>query len=97
MKRIRISAAAAADLQSVSNYTKKTWGKVRRNLYIGQLKQCITLLSSNPQVGTVLPAPLSRYRKFRHASHLIIYRSEEDALYIVRILHKSMDVPRHIR
>ncbi len=36
------------------------------------------------------------YLSYAVGSHLIVYR-ETDLIVVVRVLHKSMDAPRHLR
>ena len=35
------------------------------------------------------------YRRFSHQSHVIFYRINDGDVFIVRILHKRMDIDKH--
>ena len=54
------------------------------------------LLDDNPALGKSAEDIKTGYRRFAHESHLIFYQEHPQGVFIVRILHKSMDVERHL-
>jgi toxin ParE1/3/4 len=54
------------------------------------------MLSSNPDVGTPIESIRSDYLTFSHRSHSIFYKKTQEDIFIVRLLHKSMDVALHL-
>lgn len=93
MELFQLSKEAKADLRSIALFTEKRWGKAQRNLYIKQLDQAFRLLAENHQAGAACDYLRKGYRKFPQGSHVIFYTSSTTAnIFIVRILHKSMDV-----
>ncbi|HEX9625872.1 MAG TPA: type II toxin-antitoxin system RelE/ParE family toxin [Acidiferrobacterales bacterium] len=65
-------------------------------LYYDSLKNCLELLGENPGIGTNADDLRPGYRRFVHESHVIFYRETAHGVLIVRILHKRMDVDRHL-
>ena len=93
---LEFTNAAAADLQTIRNYTLENWGEEQEAVYLNALWSKFELILSDPQ----------RFR-FRHdlfpdcqiasqGRHVILFRIRDEALQIVRILHGAMDLPRHI-
>ena len=93
---LEFTNAAAADLQTIRNYTPENWGEEQEAVYLNALWSKFELILSDPQ----------RFR-FRHdlfpdcqiasqGRHVILFRIRDEALQIVRILHGAMDLPRHI-
>ena len=93
---LEFTNAAAADLQTIRNYTLENWGEEQEAVYLNALWSRFEVILSDPQ----------RFR-FRHdlfpdcqiasqGRHVILFRIRDEALQIVRILHGAMDLPRHI-
>lgn len=96
MKTFSLSNKAKADLQHIAFFTEKNWGKEQRNLYIRQLDEAFHFLAETPLSGKTCDYIAPGYRKFPQGSHIIFYKAGIDTtIYIVRILHKQMDVELH--
>lgn len=98
MYRVRFTEQADSDLFNIYLYTYKTWGVTQADKYTDGLREAIAFLAQEPgRPGTVDCSALRPgYRSYHHQRHLIFYRVVKDALEIIRILHDSMDVPRHL-
>jgi toxin ParE1/3/4 len=59
------------------------------------LKNCLELLARNPEIGNSAEDIQPGYRRFPHQSHIIFYTQADSDIFIVRILHKSMDISDH--
>ena len=64
--------------------------------YHQSLETCFEMLDTNPDLGTSIESIRSDYLYFTHRSHSIFYKKINDDILIVRLLHKSMDVPQHL-
>lgn len=60
------------------------------------LTRCLELLGENPELGFTAEDIRSGYRRFPHESHVIYYTLDSRDIFIVRILHKSMDAVRNL-
>jgi toxin ParE1/3/4 len=61
------------------------------------LRRCLTLLDENPHMARLHEEFSRPVRIHHHGRHYIIYRPERDGVKILRILHDSMDIARHLR
>jgi toxin ParE1/3/4 len=53
-------------------------------------------LATTPQLGAARDAIRPGYRSARQGRHLIFYREIPDGIEVVRVLHESMDIERHL-
>lgn len=95
MRTIRISALGYNDLKNIGRYTGNRWGTEQRNYYLSQLQQGFEKLAKNPQIGRSCDEITPGYKRLRVGEHLIFYRFVEEILYIIRVLHKNVDVENH--
>ena len=96
IKNLKISAKARYDLIQIGKYTESKWGRNQRNHYLKQLDQAIKLIGANSMIGKNRAYVLPGYRSLQQGSHVIYYREFEE-IEIIRILHKQMDVEKHIQ
>jgi toxin ParE1/3/4 len=96
MRRIRLSSAARSDLSAIWEYTAERWGPVQAERYITLIRNRAEALAE----GTTTPRRADHVRKdyviLTAGSHHLWCRLTEHSVDIIRILHQSMDVPRHL-
>ena len=93
MNKFLLSSKAKTDLIKIAKYTQLTWGTVQRNDYLKILDSTFQLLATEPELGINCDYIREGYSKYPQASHVIYYKeNKENQIFIVRILHKSMDV-----
>jgi toxin ParE1/3/4 len=93
---IRLTPQARADLDEIWDYTAQQWNVDQAEAYMLTLDATMQLLAGQPGLGRKIDDIRQGYLKFPAASHLFIYRVKPDCIEIVRILHKSSDVERHL-
>ena len=91
MNSFTVSRAARADLKNIAAYTQTTWGAKQRKIYIKELDKTFHFLADNPLSGTACDYIDEGLRKHPHQHHFIFYEINHDNVFIVRVLHKSMD------
>ncbi len=91
----RLSRLAAADLEETAEYTIERFGIEQSRRYRDGLKTCFVQLANNPALGRRAEQLIRDLRRFEHQSHVVYYISKPEYLFIVRVLHSSMDAPRH--
>jgi len=96
MMRLRLSDRARADLDGIWEYTAQRWGVDQAEAYLRIVNQAIALLRENPRLGRSASDVKPGYFKFVTLSHVIYYKLPPGTLDVIRILHKSMDVERHL-
>lgn len=93
MNKFLLSSKAKSDLIRIAKYTQLTWGTTQRNDYLKILDSTFQLLADEQELGINCGYIKEGYSKYPQASHVIYYKeSTNSQIFIVRILHKSMDV-----
>ncbi|HMJ93525.1 MAG TPA: type II toxin-antitoxin system RelE/ParE family toxin [Allosphingosinicella sp.] len=96
MSRYLLSPRARADLDEIWNYTADRWDEEQAENYLRSIEKAMATIAKSPQRGRSYDEVRVGYRRFRIGSHILIYRLIEKQVHIVRILHVSMDVDRHL-
>ena len=86
------SQAAAMDVENFLERSLKDFGWTQTEQYYISLKKCLEWLSANPGMGNSADDLKPGYHRFPHRSHVIFYTITGNDIFIVRILHKSMDI-----
>lgn len=97
MTSFSVSRAARADLKNIAAYTQKIWGAEQRRTYLKGIDLAFHFLADNPLAGTSCDYVVQGLRKHRFESHTIFYENSNNSIFIVRVLHKSMDVERNFQ
>ena len=95
-KTYSYSKLAAQDLIDIYLYTAQTWGQNQADIYDAGLERAVILLADSPNIGRTCDDIRIGYRRFEHEHHIIFYRQRKNDIFIIRILHKSMDIYQHI-
>jgi toxin ParE1/3/4 len=97
MSPFLLTVAARKDIIDIGRFTTENWGKRQRDKYLKQLDDAFRLLSRQPDMGRDAENIKPGYKKFSQGSHIIFYRAgTESNIVVIRILHNSMDVDRHL-
>jgi len=91
-RRIEIRPRAQEDLRDIGDYSDTHWGKAQARLYLDAIADTIDQITAMPLAGSDQANVSPGLRKRRSGSHNIYYRTFEDAVLIVRIIHERMDV-----
>ena len=93
---LEFTAAAKADLHSIRTYTFQTWGAAQEQLYLDALWTKFEEILRNPERFRSRPDLFPGCQIAAQGRHVILFRTKDSTLQIVRILHTSMDFPRHL-
>lgn len=99
MKKSRnylVKPEAERDLKEIGRYTRRTWGKEQAQKYLHAIHEKILTLVDNPKLGVMRDEVAMGYRSTHTAHHHIFYRVERETVVIIRVLHQSMDIQRHL-
>ncbi len=89
-----LSSKAVEDIENIIDYTLKDFGYDEMLAYHQSLDGYLQTLLKNPDIGLNYDHVSSNYLCFYHRSHIIFYKKNSSIL-IIRILHKSMDIPQY--
>lgn len=96
MKKIILSKAADADLEDIFDYTLDEFGVEQAVAYVSGFDEAFEMISENPEIGRERKEIREELRSLVKDKHIIFYRSLNDHVRIVRILHGSRDLPRFL-
>ena len=91
-----LSPAAQSDLESIWDYTVSHWGVAQAEDYTRKIQAACEALSEGRMVSRSAEDIRAGYRKAAVGSHMMFFRMQSGVMEIVRILHQSMDVERHL-
>jgi len=96
MLRINKLPLAEEDLIDLWIYGYKKWGIVQADNYTDSLEDKLNSLTELPKKYSLRKKLSPAVRICPHKGHIIIYTIESDSILIIRVLHKSMDIKRHL-
>jgi len=95
MSRYTFAPAADRDLADIWLYTAETWSRDQADRYAGLIVDTCGRLASGEVRGRPIPEIGATYLKVTVGAHLVIYTSSGDAVLVLRVLHRRMDIAAH--
>jgi toxin ParE1/3/4 len=96
-ERYRLSRAARKDIDAIWTYSATRWNEDQAEAYVGEIRNALRRLNE----GSAHPRDWSHLREgyfsYLVGSHLLLIRRRINGYEVVRILHQSMDVDRHLK
>lgn len=94
-RSIELAPLAQDDWRGIWDYSVQTWSAVTAKAYFDLIADRLENLAMGAVIGlTVLGEP--GMLKSIVGSHVIYFELMPSSIYVVRILHQSMDVEAHI-
>lgn len=101
---VRLGQQAEQDYVEILQWTTKTFGEGQASTYAETLARAIQALEGGPGIlGTraredIQPGiwTLHVARQGRAGRHFVVFRAAGSAIDVLRLLHDSMDMPRHL-
>lgn len=97
MLEIRLSEAARSDLIDIWAETFQKWGPDQADAYLDDIDRALNGLIDNPRMGSDCSDLLMGARRLITGRHMAFYEVAESAIFVIRVLHQSKDMPRHLR
>ena len=103
---VRLGRRAELDYVDALDWTAKSFGKSQAATYAETISQALQALKDGPEIpgskrrDEIHPGiwALHIARSGRKGRHFIVFRvSEERAIDVLRLLHDSMDLTRHLQ
>lgn len=91
-----LSPEAKDDIEHILRNTAETWGHAQVMVYRAKLESAFATITEQPSIGHTVPELADIYRVYLVGSHVIVYRPQDQALWVVRVLHQRTSLPRHI-
>ncbi len=88
---LRISQEAYDDLVGIQNYTYAEYGENQWRNYENLLEKALLQIQNYPYSGHTREDIPESYHAWNVGEHVVIYRVSGHIVYLVRVLHGSMD------
>lgn len=95
MKQLVFSPGAMVDIEEIWDYTAVTWGYDRADAYLDDIQNACEGLAGGKRRGRKVDIR-DGYMKHPVGRHFIFFRASPAGIEVVRILHQSMDIERHL-
>ena len=86
-----LSSVAQRDIEGILQYTLEEYGENQAEKYKDILNQKLIAIKENSGLGHHRKDIPDRYKAYRAKEHFIIFRVDGNNIYVVRVLHGSMD------
>lgn len=89
--RLRLSPEAKEDIYLMHEFGSLRFGVRQADTYVDDLMHLFAEVEQFPQAARERTDVVPSIRLWRYQAHNVCYRIEGDIIWIVRILHHSMD------
>lgn len=96
--RLRVSQAAAVDLEGIWSYTVEHWSVEQADAYLNGILDAFDDIVRDPAIGKDFGHVREGYLGLKVAAHIVFYRLESNAkaVEIMRVLHGRMDLENRL-
>lgn len=95
MSEVTFSPAAISDLNDIWDYTAEEWGPDQADRYTDDIQHTCSSLAWGEKRGRIVDVR-DGYLKYAVGWHFVFFRMDGTGIIVVRILHQSMDIARHL-
>ena len=96
MRRVSLSQAAAADLETIDDYTIEHFGLDQAIRTSERFRETFELLAEMPRSGQLRQEISPRGREFRYhtvlGSFVVVYEAADDGIRVARVLHGARNL-----
>ena len=96
MARYSLSKEAEADLDDIFRYSIETFGLKRAERYYLGLEECLRRIAESPTLGRAIVGRSSTFLQYNCQRHGIFYIAVNGGAFVVRVLHLTMNLKRHL-
>lgn len=94
--QIQVTESAYNDLLEIWRYGYEKWGDTAADQYLDYINHAVESLISNPIRYPLYASVNENFRLMPIKNHLIAYEVSNDAIIVLRVLHKNMDTEAHL-
>jgi toxin ParE1/3/4 len=96
MARYELAQHADRDLDDIYAYSVTTFGEKKADDYLLSLRDCFLRLAEAPGTARRIDHIRQGYFRFEQGSHIVFFIRISGGICIMRVLHRRMDIKRHI-
>lgn len=94
--RLDVSEDARADLGGIRDFGRRRWGLAQARVYSTKLRAEMRALAAGTASGTNAGDVSPGLRRRLCGSHVIFFRTDGDAVRVIRVLGQRQDPGRHL-
>ncbi|HEY0976207.1 MAG TPA: type II toxin-antitoxin system RelE/ParE family toxin [Flavobacteriales bacterium] len=96
--KLKVSQAAADDLEDIWSYTAEHWSLEQADRYLGLILDAFDHIVHDPTIGKYFGHAREGYLGLKVGSHIVFYRPGRaaNAMEIIRVLHGRMDLENRL-
>ncbi|MDH4415260.1 MAG: type II toxin-antitoxin system RelE/ParE family toxin [Rhizobium sp.] len=92
----KLSPLARKDLEGIWRFSFERWSKDQADRYYLEIVDALRDVANGDREGRVVAGLKAGYLSLTCGSHFIIYARRKQTVEIIRILHKRMNIGRHL-
>jgi toxin ParE1/3/4 len=92
----RLSPKAERDLEDIWRFSFQKWSRAQADAYYGNLIEAFENLAKGDRKGRPIDGIQPGYLSLACGSHFIIHVERGRRIEIIRILHRRMNIGRHL-
>ena len=93
---LELSPQSKQDIVGILRYTGETWGKQQLLVYRDKLNEALNAIGQYPNLGQHCTELPETHRLHFVGSHVVVYRTRDNMVSIVRVLHQRMSILQHL-
>ena len=93
---LELSRKAQADLDDIRDFSVEQFGVERAILYLDSIEHALRRLLDHSRIGSQRDDIGEAVLSYPVGEHRIFYLLLPDRISVVRVLHKAIDVERHL-
>lgn len=93
---IKLTDRAHYDLQEITDYSLKKWGKKAASRYLKDIQTALSLLQENPDLLRNKSDISPHFKFYRVREHFLVCTKLKNVLLVLTIKHGQMDLPNQL-
>lgn len=90
-----LSPVAQRDVGEIWDYSAQRWVEDRADSYVRDIRAAIQAVADDPRRGHECDIR-EGYSQYSVGRHILFFKRFPDRVEVIRILHQSMDLQRHL-
>ena len=90
--RLFLTERALQDVRDIESYSIEQWGKQAAGKYMARIEAALDRIVERPELLQKEPDFAESLRFHRVPKHVLVCDVQADAIYVLTVLHTSMDI-----
>lgn len=94
--RMFLTERALQDLRNIESYSIEQWGQQTAEKYMARIEAALDCIAERPELLREEPEFAESLKFHRVQKHILVCDIQSDAIYLLTVLHTSMDIPKRL-